>query len=313
MKKLISITLVLALLLAGAAAFADGEDIRVYLDGKLLELKDANGDTVTPIVIDGTTYLPVRAIADNLGLGVVWNEGTRSVHLSGEDKEIVVTDGTAFADLSYYLNRPYDILGTEAFQSAVKEVMGDDYSELEPLFATTYASGDSDILSLHCSDSAVVDVHKNGRVDVAVLSPKDDGFGGQNTVKYYSDEMPDAVDSKSVQEFIKQNVLLSGYTAVKFVNGAGTPSDVSGKYSDVEGFGSFSFSKNENGSFGFGGKIEKSPRGTCTTSGTLVLQNGCTVCMDNGNPSILFAFSGKSLTVIGLDNVPKALTTVFTK
>ena len=41
--------------------------IRITLDGREVDPKDANGAAVEPFAVDGTTYLPVRAVADALG------------------------------------------------------------------------------------------------------------------------------------------------------------------------------------------------------------------------------------------------------
>jgi len=56
--------------------------ISVVLDGKQLSLTDATGKTVEPFVIDGTTYLPVRAISQALDLDVQWNGDSNTVYLS---------------------------------------------------------------------------------------------------------------------------------------------------------------------------------------------------------------------------------------
>lgn len=48
-------------------------DIRVSLDGEVLDLRNAVGDKVEPFMFDGTNYLPVRALAEALGLNVAWN------------------------------------------------------------------------------------------------------------------------------------------------------------------------------------------------------------------------------------------------
>ena len=48
-------------------------DIRVSLDGKVLDLRNAVGDKVEPFMFDGTNYLPVRALAEALGLNVAWD------------------------------------------------------------------------------------------------------------------------------------------------------------------------------------------------------------------------------------------------
>jgi len=58
-----------------------GQDTKVTLDGKELSLKDAAGDPVAPIVSDGVTYLPVRAIADALDVPVLWDGETSTVYL----------------------------------------------------------------------------------------------------------------------------------------------------------------------------------------------------------------------------------------
>jgi len=60
--------------------------IKVRLNGKILELRDAKGNPVEPFVMDGTTYLPVRAIAEALGLQVEWDGETQTVVL-GQDPE----------------------------------------------------------------------------------------------------------------------------------------------------------------------------------------------------------------------------------
>ena len=53
-------------------------NIEVTIDGKQVELKDKN----EPFVIDGTTYLPVRAIGEALGLDVAWDGETSTVALT---------------------------------------------------------------------------------------------------------------------------------------------------------------------------------------------------------------------------------------
>lgn len=63
----------------------DYNDIRVTLDGQTVALVDANGNPVEPFAINGTTYLPVRAVADALGLEVGWEQETSTVILNKKD------------------------------------------------------------------------------------------------------------------------------------------------------------------------------------------------------------------------------------
>lgn len=57
-------------------------DIKITLDGQEITPLDANGNSVEPFIIDGTTYLPVRGIASALGLDVNWDQTSKTVQLS---------------------------------------------------------------------------------------------------------------------------------------------------------------------------------------------------------------------------------------
>lgn len=61
-------------------------DIKVVIDGKRADLKDANGNTVEPFIVDGTTYLPVRAVANALDKAVSWDGATQTVYLGKNDE-----------------------------------------------------------------------------------------------------------------------------------------------------------------------------------------------------------------------------------
>ena len=54
-------------------------DIKLIINGETVTPKDASGTVVEPFVIDGTTYLPVRAVAEALGQNVSWDGATRTV------------------------------------------------------------------------------------------------------------------------------------------------------------------------------------------------------------------------------------------
>ena len=65
-----------------ASAVLKYPGIRIVLDGNTLTPKDVNGSVVDPFVIDGTTYLPIRAVSSALGLGVDWDAASRTVLLT---------------------------------------------------------------------------------------------------------------------------------------------------------------------------------------------------------------------------------------
>ncbi len=57
-------------------------DMTVTLDGAAQTFQDTNGQTVYPIVYNGTTYLPVRAISGLVGLSIEWDGATNTVKLT---------------------------------------------------------------------------------------------------------------------------------------------------------------------------------------------------------------------------------------
>ncbi len=95
MKKFILFALitVLAFSLFSISASAEA-DVKVEIDGKEINCVDVNGDPASPLLIEGTTYLPVRAVSESLGVSVEWDNDTRSVYIDGKpekaepDKEI---------------------------------------------------------------------------------------------------------------------------------------------------------------------------------------------------------------------------------
>lgn len=92
------ITALLVVAMCGVALASSGlvqknlyyNNIKVTLDGEQIALVDANGDPAEPFIIDGTTYLPVRAISGALGLNVGWDSETFTVILSTPEEEKAV-------------------------------------------------------------------------------------------------------------------------------------------------------------------------------------------------------------------------------
>lgn len=54
-------------------------ELKVFVDGKLLVPGDVNNNYVAPKNIDGTVYVPVRAIVEALGMTADWDNETRTV------------------------------------------------------------------------------------------------------------------------------------------------------------------------------------------------------------------------------------------
>lgn len=64
------------------------KNIKITLNGQTVTPRDVDGNVVEPFIIDGTTYLPVRAICNALIIGVKWDESTNTVMLYGDTAPI---------------------------------------------------------------------------------------------------------------------------------------------------------------------------------------------------------------------------------
>lgn len=97
-KRIISAILALVLLVAasGTVIAADGKvtkdlyynNIKITLDGSVVATRDANGKSVDPFNMEGSIYLPVRAVATALGVDVEWDNSTKTVMLRSADSEL---------------------------------------------------------------------------------------------------------------------------------------------------------------------------------------------------------------------------------
>lgn len=57
-------------------------DVKLTIDGQAVSLADAAGNAVQPFTYNGTTYVPIRAVADYLGAGVHYNSSTKTANVS---------------------------------------------------------------------------------------------------------------------------------------------------------------------------------------------------------------------------------------
>lgn len=71
------------------------DNIKVYKDSVLCELKDSNGNVIEPFIYNGTTYMPVRGTANLADMEVTWNGNTKSVYLW----DTMVPEGTYLMDV----------------------------------------------------------------------------------------------------------------------------------------------------------------------------------------------------------------------
>lgn len=91
----IALALILTVCVLGSTVFAKQmsemaeifyNNIKIYIDGADIVPKDANGNTVEAFIMNGTTYLPVRAVSEAFGKEVEWDGATQSVYIGKKDK-----------------------------------------------------------------------------------------------------------------------------------------------------------------------------------------------------------------------------------
>ena len=94
-------------------------NIKVYKDNVLCELRDANGEVIEPFVYNGTTYMPIRGTANLLDVQVEWDGANKSVKLWDE----ILPSGTYFMDVCPpYTTKDYNVYHTcEVYSSANTE------------------------------------------------------------------------------------------------------------------------------------------------------------------------------------------------
>lgn len=142
MSGFLTAVLIIALCLPAFASTvrqlnANYSGIKITLDGAEIIPTDANGATVEPFTVDGTTYLPVRAIANALGLAVEWDGTTQTVKLTKPvpqtETKVVYEDDRVTISFSGCIDRnktdSYSI-GFENFSEARFQVTNKTNSEL---------------------------------------------------------------------------------------------------------------------------------------------------------------------------------------
>ena len=108
MKKKISLVMVFALILAFTTGVVAKNvfdiikaevrtDFVVKIDGEDKIFKNVDGDRVYPILHDGTTYLPLRAIGEIMNKDVYWYEDDKVIELK-DKATTTVTDADVIVD-----------------------------------------------------------------------------------------------------------------------------------------------------------------------------------------------------------------------
>ena len=89
-KNLISVIILFTFILSYINVYAENENITVLVDGEKINFDSE------PIIIDGRTLVPVRAVFEALGADVKWDGETNSIFASKNSTTIYLTIGSTY-------------------------------------------------------------------------------------------------------------------------------------------------------------------------------------------------------------------------
>lgn len=126
----------------------DYNNIKVTLDGQAVNLVDANGNTVEPFSIAGTTYLPIRAVASALGLNVSWDSATSTAVLTTDSYQAPEnsrpSSGTPTISQQNALRKAEDYLSIMAFSRSglIDQLQFEGFPEEDAVYAVDNCGAD---------------------------------------------------------------------------------------------------------------------------------------------------------------------------
>jgi hypothetical protein len=113
-------------------------NISVLLNGEKIDLKSADGKEIEPFIYEGTTYLPLRAVAEATMVDVNWDAKTNSIYLTKPEEDIKTESTYDISAESDWTREQADDYGyTLDFESKEKE----GYVKL-----TGYSGSEKDVL-----------------------------------------------------------------------------------------------------------------------------------------------------------------------
>ena len=168
--------------------------IKIYVDGNLKKPTDVNGNVVEPMIYDGTTYLPVRALTGMLtDKEVAWDQESQTVYI-GQRPDVGVKS-VPIDELEAYDYNVYNIVKTGKY--AQFTVLGDTYSP----FNRMELSGS--IYQIYKLDSGYDSLHGK------FIIPFDDlGSTRESTLQFYN------VDQYGEETLIKEYSTKAGDAAI---------------------------------------------------------------------------------------------------
>ena len=193
--------IIIGTLLTGGVTYAKGKielleahysDIKIFVNDQRINPKDIEGNTVEPFIVDGTTYLPIRAVGEALDKYVTWDGATNSVYLMDKPNPTQTptpeqtpaptatpepTEQPAPGDYTYTLDRILQISGYT--EDAIKGKITTAWDSDKPNATFT--------AKMRCNNGGLADYIDCEIVLTEVISTNDNGFTGYFDVSMNGD------------------------------------------------------------------------------------------------------------------------------
>jgi len=137
-RKLLSLIALFLLLGATYATGAGGQFVKVFVNGKQVQ----SGQ-----IIDGSTMLPLRAIAEALGARVDWDQATYSAKITTQAPPVEAQEGLSLAELNKIGESVPMIYALDAAGQPFEQGSGFIYNDL--LITNYHVVDESDSLRVH--------------------------------------------------------------------------------------------------------------------------------------------------------------------
>lgn len=194
--------------------------ISIYKDDVIQIPMNANGDVVSPLVFEGTTYLPVRALVDILlpGTDILWDQDAYSIYLGDHTAG---SQSTPINLISAYSGASNVVTGDKAKYS----VMGEEFSPFNRFYYYDNDNVDYKLDSKYTSISGTLVIPYS-----SITTKNASGFGFYSVDRYGEETLIKEIFIKTGDEPVDFTVNILGCDYLKIKGLAGDPSDIAAGY-----------------------------------------------------------------------------------
>ena len=144
-------------------------NIKISLNGTTITPTDASGNVVEPFTINGTTYLPVRAISNALGLNVNWNSSTNTVEITDDSNNTNTPTSNTIVNYPNTSTPTYTSITGRQIDQIIEGSYIYDYDETECINYQTYLIQHGfRLIKTTTGEGTVSNFYFNGKSIVAV-------------------------------------------------------------------------------------------------------------------------------------------------